>query len=135
MRNLSVIAAKERIDDVLSIVAEEIEEHECKRKAVLQVNMAVEEIFLNICSYAYGEKKGDVELSVDMDDDGILTMVFIDGGIPFNPLEKEDPDIHIPIRERLPGGLGIFMVKKTMDELQYEYLSNKNILTVKKSMR
>ena len=95
--------------------------------------MAVEGIFLNISSYSYEEKGGMVLLEIENEqDDTSLKLTISDTGTPFDPLSAEEPDIHQPGRERKIGGLGIMMVKTTMDEIQYEYKDGKNILTIRK---
>ncbi len=136
MKKLLVKAERDRLDEVLSFVGEEIEAAGCDVKPRRQINMAVEEIFLNVSSYAYGDGDGDVEISLEIDEaSGILTVVFVDGGMAFDPLSKEEPDVHQSGRERRPGGLGIMMVKKTMDAMKYEYRDGKNILTIRRRLR
>ena len=112
MKKLTVEADRDRIEEVLDFVNAEIMSAECETKALRQIKMAVEEIFLNVCAYAYGEETGNVELSLDIDDGGLMTLCFSDSGTPFDPIKKQDPDVHQSGRERQPGGLGIFMVKK-----------------------
>lgn len=94
------------------------------------VDIVVEEIFVNIASYAY-EYPGIAEITLINEGD-CFTMVFSDGGVPYDPLKKEDPDITLSAEERPIGGLGIFMVKKMMDEVSYKYEDEHNVLTVKK---
>lgn len=100
-----------------------------------KLNIAVEEVFVNISSYAYPPKDGDVEITFKINDKNQVEMKFIDAGIQYNPLEKEDPDITLPVEERPIGGLGIFMVKKYMDEMNYIYENGKNILTIKMNIK
>ena len=100
-------------------------------KEATQLTVAAEEIFVNIASYAYPGRKGEAGISISFDD-GNFTVCFKDTGIPFNPLSKEDPDIHENSEERKEGGLGILMVKKTMDEVAYRYKDSMNILTISK---
>jgi len=98
-----------------------------------EILIAVEEIFVNIASYAYGaEEKGDVILSVAIDEKVLIR--FEDNGEPFNPLESADPDFNLPIMERKIGGLGINFVKNMMDEIDYSYTGGKNILTIAKDV-
>lgn len=134
MKRLTVEADRRRIDEVTNFVDGALASVACEKKALRQINMAVEEIFLNVCAYAYGEEAGNVEIALDIDDAGLMTLCFADSGTPFDPLKKEDPDVHQPGRERKPGGLGIFMVKKTMDDMFYEYRDGKNTLTIKKKL-
>ena len=94
------------------------------------INTAWEEIFVNVANYAY-EEKGTVEITLSRTQDKI-TFIFRDNGVKFNPLEKEDPNITASSEEREIGGLGIFMVKKIMDECSYDYVDNHNVLTLVK---
>jgi len=98
----------------------------------MQIELAVDEIFTNICMYAYAPKTGNAVISVDTDTPGIVTLKFSDTGIPYNPLEKEDPDTTLSASERKIGGLGIYLVKKSMDGMSYEYKDGHNILTLVK---
>ena len=97
---------------------------------IKMINTALEEIFVNVANYAY-EDKGYVEVTLSKEKDKV-TFVFKDNGKPFNPLDNVEPNIDAPAEEREIGGLGIFMVKKIMDEVKYDYLDNKNILTLVK---
>ena len=95
----------------------------------------LEEIYINVASYAYKDDKGDVTIRVETDpEDDTVTITFIDQGVPYDPVSKEDPDISLPTEERQVGGLGIFMVRNLTDDMQYEYRDGKNILTLKKSL-
>ena len=91
-------------------------------------------MFTNIARYAYGENTGKAELKVEASD-GVLSITLSDSGIPYNPLEKDDPDTTLSAEEREVGGYGIFIVKKVMDEINYEYKDGKNILTMKKAVK
>ena len=97
--------------------------------------MAIDEIFINIASYAYAPGTGDATVTMDYDaGSGMFSLTFSDSGIPYNPLLKEDPDVNLPAEERSIGGLGIFLVKKTMDDMRYEYRDGRNILTLMKKI-
>jgi anti-sigma regulatory factor (Ser/Thr protein kinase) len=96
------------------------------------IEIAVDEMVSNIARYAYEGKDGKATVRFASDEQGI-TITLIDSGIPYNPLEKEDPDITLSAEERGIGGYGIFIVKKVMNEITYEYRDNKNILTMKKN--
>lgn len=96
-----------------------------------KIYIATEEIFTNISNYAYPPKEGDVEITFKIIDEKQVEMKFTDSGVAYNPLEKEDPDITLNSEERQVGGLGIFMVKNYMDEINYVYENGKNILTIK----
>ena len=101
----------------------------------MQIDVAVEEIFVNIANYAYGSETGDAEISVDISGDPAEACIeFRDSGIAFNPLEKEEPDIALPAEKRKIGGLGIYMVKKSMDGVEYEYKDGQNILKIQKNL-
>jgi anti-sigma regulatory factor (Ser/Thr protein kinase) len=131
-KKLSVPADTGNLDQVLAFVNEQLEAADCPQKAQSQIDVAVEEIFVNIANYAYDNEPGDVEISVSTDELG-ATVEFRDAGVPFDPLQKEDPDITLSAEDRPIGGLGIFMVKKSMDDVSYEYRDGKNCLTIKKS--
>ena len=126
-------ATLKNLHKVLSYVDDELEKLNCPLKAKLQIDIAVEEVFVNIASYAYvhGIGKATVMIVPERDPTGI-SIVFKDSGIPYNPLEKPDPDVTLPAMDRQIGGLGIFMVKKSMDEMTYRYENGQNILTIRK---
>jgi anti-sigma regulatory factor (Ser/Thr protein kinase) len=96
-----------------------------------KLSVVVEELVLNIVDYANSDYL-DVEI---IRDEKSITLRFHDGGIPFNPLEKEEPDFTIPLEDRKIGGLGIFMVTKYMDTVTYERTGEENILTVRKNVK
>ena len=99
-----------------------------------QILIAAEEIFVNIASYAYGQETGSAEIRMTVED-GCAGIEFRDSGTPFDPLAKADPDVTLPAEERQIGGLGIFMVKKSMDDVQYRYEGGENILTIRKKLQ
>lgn len=105
----------------------------CSMKIIMQIAIAVEEIFVNIANYAYGEEKGQLCLGIDTNG-GIAEIRFTDWGVPFDPTARPDPDITLPAEKRKIGGLGIFMVRKYMDEVAYQHLDGKNILTLKRKI-
>ena len=126
-------AALDQLDDVLGFVDGQLDEIACPMKSRMQVQIAVEEIFVNIASYAYAPETGEMQIDYQLSDDSkTFTVVIADKGKEFNPLEREDPDINAPLEEREIGGLGLFLVKKTMDEVKYERIDNKNVLMLKK---
>lgn len=126
-------AKKENLDDVLAYVETELENHDCNMKTQMMIAIMVEEVFVNIASYAYPDNEGYAKIIMDFDDDKV-SFTFIDSGIEFNPLAKEDPDITLSAEERDIGGLGIYMVKKTMEDVKYERKDGKNILSFKKGI-
>ncbi|MCQ2424087.1 MAG: SpoIIE family protein phosphatase [Clostridia bacterium] len=122
------------IPEVTSFVEGELEKLGCPMKMVTQMSIAIDEIYSNIVKYAYPTKPGPVTVKViAKDDPRCVCLRFSDEGIPYNPLTKEDPDITLSADERSIGGLGIFMVKKTMDEMKYKYENDENILTLVKN--
>ena len=123
------------LNNVLGFLEEELEKRECSMKNITAICVAIEEIFVNIAHYAYGSGKGDCDFTIKFNKESRdLTMIMEDKGTPFNPLAKKDPDISLPAEQREIGGLGIFIVKKTMDEVSYRYENDKNILTMKKKI-
>ena len=121
----------ERVQEFVGGVAGE----DCPMKARMQLDLAVEEIFINIASYAYAPGVGSARVRVrKAEDPAAVTVVFIDRGVPYNPLAKEDPDVSVLAEERKIGGLGIFLTKQVMDELRYEYRDGKNMLTMVKNL-
>lgn len=126
-------AADEALDDVMAFVEEELDKADCPMKISMQITVAVEEIFVNIAHYAYPDGQGGMKLAVS-NDDGIVTLCFTDSGIPFDPLAKADPDITLSAEERGIGGLGIYMVKKSMDEVRYERRDGQNIFAISKKI-
>jgi anti-sigma regulatory factor (Ser/Thr protein kinase) len=134
MEKLTVEATKENLLKVNEFVEMNLEKIECPMKAMMQISVAVEEIYINIASYAYGDAIGQAEILLDTDTVGQVSITFMDSGTPYDPLAKEDPDITLSAEERGIGGLGIFMVKKSMDDVQYKYEDGKNILTLVKKV-
>jgi anti-sigma regulatory factor (Ser/Thr protein kinase) len=120
---------------VLSFVEKQLEEHDCPVKALMQLQIAVEEIYVNIAHYAFKTPKGMATIRVSVGGEPVqVTITFIDNGIPYDPLKKADPDTTLSAEERQIGGLGIFMVKKSMDDVKYVYSKGQNILTIRKSL-
>lgn len=136
MKKLLIPAAVDNLEKINAFVDEELEQCGCSRKAQMQVALAVEEIFVNIASYAYNPEVGEAEISVDASGDPPSVLIrFLDHGQPFNPLEKKDADTTLSAEERGIGGLGILLVKKNMDEVQYSYENGANILTIRKNLQ
>ena len=126
-------AEKEEFENVTSFVSGILENAGCDAKLLMNMELAVEEIFVNIASYAYTDG-GTVDVAVDVDNNNAI-IKFIDSGVEFNPLAKDDPDITLSASERKIGGLGIFMVKKLVDDIAYEYKNGKNILSITKKIK
>ncbi len=132
---LEIEAATENLKEVQDFVGERLEAADCPPKTLMQIGIAVEEIFVNIASYAYAPEKGNAVVRVEVSREPVaVTITFIDHGVPYDPLSRTDPDTSLPAEERGIGGLGIFMTKKLMDDIAYEYKDGKNILTMKKSL-
>ncbi len=134
-RELDIEAVEENLDTVMAFVDENLETVGCTMKSQMQIDIAVEEIFVNICKYAYHPDKGRAVVRVEVSDEPVqVKITFIDHGKPYDPLLKDDPDVTLSADEREIGGLGIFMVKQTMDAVEYEYKDGSNILTLVKNL-
>ncbi len=133
MEKITVEATLENLQTVIDFATERLEARDCSMKVVMQMELVIEEIFVNIASYAYNPEIGPATFCIEFEEnpDAVL-MTFIDGGKPYNPLEQDEPDTTLAIEERDIGGLGIFLVKKNVDEISYEYSDGKNILRMKK---
>ncbi len=134
MKEITVAATVENIETVTAFINEQLEAAECPMKAQMQIDIAIDEILSNIVHYAYGEKVGDVTVRIDfLDNPKSAVLTFTDSGVPYSPLEQSDPDISLSAEERKIGGLGIFMVRKTMDDMTYEFKDGMNILKIRKN--
>jgi anti-sigma regulatory factor len=124
----NIAAVNQFLDTILAGVS-------CSARARMQLDLAVEEIFVNIATYAYDGGMGDVTLTGGASAaPPAVRLSFSDAGTPYNPLERADPDIGCPLEERAVGKLGIFLVKKSVDEVHYEYRDGKNVLTIYKKL-
>ena len=129
MKELTIDACVDSLPPVLAFVDAELEAADCPLETQMQIDLAIEEIFTNIAHYAYGPEGGKATLRMEVSEDpASATITFLDHGIPYNPLAKEDPDVTLPTKQRKIGGLGIFMTKKLMDDLSYEYKDGQNII-------
>lgn len=123
------------LNDVIAFVEEELEKAECPMKTMMQLTMALEEVFVNVAHYAYSGEPGEVSVGIAFDEKKrIITFRISDKGVEFNPLDKADPDITLSADDREIGGLGIFICKKTMDEIEYARKDEENILTMIKKI-
>ena len=130
---MTVDATVDNLSKVLAFIDEQLEANNCPMRVMLEIDVAAEEIFVNVASYAYTSGIGSVAIEVNFEEKPKAVAIrFIDSGIPYNPLEKEDPDVTLSAEKRGIGGLGVFMVKKSMDEVTYEYKDGKNHLTIRK---
>ncbi|SDH79461.1 Anti-sigma regulatory factor (Ser/Thr protein kinase) [Pseudobutyrivibrio sp. 49] len=141
-RTFECEATIENLEKVMGFVEGELEALECDMARIMQISLAVEEVYVNIAHYAYSKLDeegktipdtgtGPMELDLEADE-GQVFLTFKDEGLPYNPLEREDPDTTLSVEDREIGGLGIFMVKKSMDEVSYRHKEGKNILTLMK---
>lgn len=133
MKELTIDATIENVAAVTAFVDEQLERRDCPAKTQMQVDIAIDELFGNIANYAYNPEIGTATVRVEVMDNPLAVVItFIDNGVPYDPLAKADPDITLSAEEREIGGLGIYMVKKTMDDISYEYKDGQNILRIKK---
>ena len=133
MKELTVAATVENIETVTDFVNEQLEALDCPMKAQMQIDIAIDELFGNIAHYAYNPEVGSATVRVEVIEDPLaVTITLIDNGVPYDPLAKADPDTTLSAEERDIGGLGIYMVKKSMDDIIYEYKDGQNILKIKK---
>jgi len=128
---LKITALVSTLDDVLSFVDGPLEERSVSMKNITTINIATEEIYVNIAQYAYKNEGGEAIISLRIEGNK-ATIELTDWGAPYNPLAKKDPDVSLSVQDRPIGGLGIYMVKKTMDEVTYRYENDSNILTMVK---
>ena len=135
MKELTVEAKNTNIEAVTNFVNEQLEALDCPMKAQMQIDIAIDELFGNIAHYAYNSEIGKATVRVEVIEDPLAVVItFIDNGVPYDPLAKADPDTTLSAEEREIGGLGIYMVKKSMDDITYEYKDGQNILTIKKKI-
>lgn len=133
MKELTLEATVENIAPVTEFIDEQLEALDCPMKPQMQIDVAIDELFSNIANYAYAPGTGEATVRFDFDEQArTAAITFEDSGVPYNPLEKDDPDVTLSAQERAVGGLGIFLVKKTMDDISYEHRGGRNILTIKK---
>ena len=123
------------LSDVLGFVEQALEDYGCPMKVQISVSLAIEEVFVNVANYAYSGGEGDMTLGIEFDEETrAVTFRMTDRGVPFDPLQNPDPDITLSAEEREIGGLGIFITKKTMNEITYAYENGENILTMVKKI-
>lgn len=140
MKTLHIEASTDKLNEVIDAANEMLEGAECPMKVQIQIDVALEEMFVNIAHYAYketdvpeNERYADIGMEIlDEGESRRIRITLEDRGIPYDPLAKEDPDITLSVEERKIGGLGIFMVKKSMDHVSYEYRDGKNCFTMEK---
>ena len=134
MKELTIDASVENTPAVIDFVNELLEEAGCSMKIEAQIDVAVDELFSNIALYAYAPSSGAATVQVEFRGEPPAAVItFIDRGVPFDPLKKTDPDVTLSAEERKIGGLGIYIVKKSMDNMEYEYRDGQNILKITKN--
>ena len=135
MKELTIAATVENIETVTDFVNQQLEALDCPIKAQMQIDIAIDELFGNIAHYAYNPDIGQATVRVEVVENPLAVIItFIDNGIPYDPLAKDDPDVTLSAEERALGGLGIYMVKKSMDDVTYAYRDGQNVLTIKKKL-
>ncbi len=130
MKTLTLPAKLENLETLIDFVLSAAEPLGFDQKLKYKLRLAAEEMIVNVISYAYPGTSGEVTVATDIitEKDGISVEIS-DSGIPFNPLEKEDPDLTVPVKDRKIGGLGIFLLKEIMSEVSYRRENGRNILT------
>lgn len=135
MKELTINATIDNVAAVTEFVDEQLEQLDCPMKTQMQVDIAIDELFGNIANYAYDPKVGAATVRVEVIENPLAVVItFIDNGVPYDPLAKSDPDVTLSAEERETGGLGIYLVKKSMDEISYEYKNGQNILKIRKNI-
>ena len=135
MKSMTIAAKTEELDKVTGFVEETLAPYDCPMRTLLQLRLAIEEVFVNIASYAYAPGEGEAEIRCQVLEEPLRVVIcFLDGGQPFDPLAREDADTSAEGLMSREGGLGILLVKKTMDDVQYSYEDGKNILTIVKKL-
>ena len=135
MKELTIEAAVENIEVVTDFINRELEDLNCPVKVQTQIAIAIDELFGNIARYAHTPDIGKATVRFAVEENPLSVIItFIDHGVPFNPLEQAQPDIHASAEDRPIGGLGIFLVKKSMNMVEYAYKNGQNILTIKKTI-
>ena len=135
MKSITVPATEGDPSPIIEFVGEELAQHDCPPKALFQIEVAIEEILVNIVSYAGLSPEDGVEVRCDVLDDPLrVVLQFLDGGVPFDPLAADEPDRSPEALTEREGGLGIFMVRQMMDDVSYAYEGGKNTLTILKHL-
>lgn len=135
MNEIVVPAKIENLQKVLDFINNELKSVEHNIKELLQLELSIEEAYVNIAKYAYKSDDGKVIIRFNIEKNPLqITVQFIDSGTPFNPLKNEDPDISLKTKEKKIGGLGILLIKKNVDDIAYEFNNGNNILTIQKKL-
>ena len=137
MKEIKVDATIENLAKVFGFLQEALDNYDCPARTKRQIKLCVEEIFMNITHYAYNPEVGPAKISfevVGQPEDNRVVITFADKGRPYDPLAHEEPDLESGIDDRPIGGLGIYLVKTTMDSVNYEYKDKQNVLTIEKEI-
>jgi len=135
MEQITLDATKANLTEALAFIDGQLEKIGCSMKNQMHIDLASEELFVNVANYAYAPATGPVTIKMEVAEDGSsVAITFTDSGIPYDPLAKEDPDITLSSEEREVGGLGIFLIKKYMDDIRYEFKDGQNNLTIIKKL-
>ncbi|MBO6215610.1 MAG: ATP-binding protein [Lachnospiraceae bacterium] len=136
VKEMTIDAMDINLQMVLDFIEEQVNICGCDPATLISLQIAVEEIFVNVAHYSYNPEIGTITIKTEiaMDDPKSITIVFRDHGVPYNPLEKPDPDITLGAEERQIGGLGIYLVKNSMDEVYYNFEDGENVFTIKKNL-
>lgn len=134
-KEITVMADVKNLETITAFVDECLEQIDCPLHIQTQLDIAVDELFSNIAYYAYQPGTGEATVRLEISEEPAwVTLTFIDGGIPYDPLSHADPDTTLSAEERQIGGLGIYMVKKSMDAVSYQYTDGKNVLKIRKNL-
>lgn len=137
MKELIINSKKDKgLYDVLSAVEELISQYNPSFQVNYQIEIIIEEIFINVVKHAYKNEDGIIKINYEVLDDPLrFHIIFVDDGDMFNPLEYDAPNLSDDIDERKVGSLGIYIVKEYADEMNYEYIDNQNVLSIVKNMK
>lgn len=134
-KEITLEAKVENIGTVTTFVNQQLESLGCPPKIQMQIDIAIDELFGNIALYAYAPDSGPATVRLEVQRDPLaVCLTFLDHGVPYDPLQNKDPDTSLGADERQIGGLGIYIVKKSMDAIEYRYENGKNILQIKKNL-
>lgn len=131
-KEITVTATVKNIESVINFIGQELKKLHCEQRAFFQICIAADEILCNIVRYAYPLSAGTITVRLWLESPDTFCMLFLDSGIPYNPLFQKAPDISLPASKRPIGGLGIYLVKAMMDDLSYTYTKQGNALCLKK---
>ena len=134
-KEITVAADVNNLETITAFVDECLEQIDCPLRIQTQLDIAVDELFSNIAYYAYQPGTGEATVRLEITEEpASVILTFIDGGTPYDPLSHADPDTTLSAEQRQIGGLGIYMVKKSMDEVSYQYMDGKNVLKIRKNL-